>query len=256
MLRTSNPTLGRKAFQSDEPMEVGERRMTVDGTVNRTLVLLVLLVSSAVGVWVYATAGTGVLVAERAAALMPLAIGGVFGGLVLALLTMFNKRRAGLFAPMYALVEGLVIGALTSVLEVHYPGIALQAGALTMLVLFSMLGLYKTGLIKVTAKFRAGVLMATSAIMMFYLLNFVMSMFGASLTGGLLAANPGLSIGLSVVFVVVASLNLLLDFDRIERGAEGGAPQYMEWYGAFALTVTLVWLYLEILNLLAKLRRR
>ncbi len=255
MLRTSNPVLRESTFEN-----LGEHaysdRMTVDGTVNRTLILLSLVVVSALGVWVYATGATGALIEARMGIVIGLAIGGAIAGLILAVITAFRRLKAVQTAPLYAVAEGLFLGALSTVLETHYPGIALQAGALTMLVMFTMLGLYKTGVIKATARFRAGVITATCAVMFFYMISFVASMLGFNLLGGLFAANPLLSIGLSVFLVGLAALNLILDFDFIERGAAAGLPKAMEWYGAFALTVTLVWLYFEILRLLAKLRRR
>ena len=182
-------------------------------------------------------------------------IGGVFGGFVVALITIFKKTWSPFTAPIYALLEGLALGGISAILESRYPGIAVQAVGLTFGTLFVMLLAYKTGVIRATERFKVGVIAATGGIMVFYLIGMVLRMFfhfqiPVVYSGGIWG------ILFSLFVVVIAALNLVLDFDMIETGVNGGAPKYMEWYGAFGLMVTLIWLYLEILRLLAKARRR
>jgi uncharacterized YccA/Bax inhibitor family protein len=165
----------------------------------------------------------------------------------------FKKEWSAVTAPIYALLQGFVVGGLSAFYEAQFPGIVIQAVGLTFGTLFCLLMAYKFGLIKATENFKLGIVAATGAIALLYLVNIVMSMFGKPI--GFIHDSGMLGIIFSVVVVVIAALNLVLDFDFIENGAENGAPKYMEWYGAFGLTVTLVWLYLEILRLLAKLRR-
>jgi len=182
-------------------------------------------------------------------------IGGLFGGFVVALATIFKPNWAPLTAPIYALLEGLALGGISAMFERTYPGVAIQAMGLTFGTLFVMLLAYKTGMIRATQGFKLGVIAATGGIALLYLVEMVL--------GGFLP-HPGSGnqrkrrcrVGFSLFVVVIAALNLVLDFDMIETGVKGGAPKYMEWYGAFGLMVTLIWLYLEILRLLGKMRRR
>jgi uncharacterized YccA/Bax inhibitor family protein len=157
-------------------------------------------------------------------------------------------------APIYALLEGLVLGGLSATIELRYPGIAIQAVGLTFGTLFVLLMAYRSGLIKVTQKFRLGIVAATGGIFFFYLAEMLLGFFGIQFTS-INGAGP-IGIGFSLVIVAIAALNLVLDFDFIEQGVQVGAPKYMEWYGAFGIMVTLVWLYLEILRLLSKFRSR
>ncbi len=188
------------------------------------------------------------------AAITPLiAVGGI-GGFILAMVTIFKKEWSGITAPLYALLEGLVLGGISAMLEMRYHGIAIQAVSLTFGTLLAMLLAYRSGLIKVTDKLRLGIVAATGGIAVFYFLQFILGFFGVRFTS-INGAGP-IGIGFSIVVVIVAALNLVLDFDLIENGARLGAPKYMEWYGAFALMVTLVWLYFEILRLLSKFRSR
>jgi uncharacterized YccA/Bax inhibitor family protein len=196
----------------------------------------------------------GMQVSDGIAKAMPFMIGGLIGGLVLALVTVFKKEWAGFTAPGYAVCEGLVLGALSAIFELQYPGIVMQAVALTFGTLFCLLMAYKTQIIRVTEKFRLGVFVATAAIALVYLVSIVLGFFHIQVP--FMVGSGLVSIGFSLFVVGIAALNLVLDFDMIERGAEAGAPKYMEWYGAFGLMVTLVWLYMEILRLLAKLRGR
>jgi len=183
-------------------------------------------------------------------------IGGI-GGFIVALVTIFKKEWSPITAPIYALLEGLVLGGISAMFELRYPGIPMQAVGLTFGTLFVLLMAYHSGLISATEKFKLGVMAATGGIAVFYLVQFVLGFFGARFAA--INGSGLLGIGFSVVVVIVAALNLILDFDFIESGVQAGAPgapKYMEWYGAFGLIVTLIWLYLEILRLLAKFSSR
>ena len=236
--RSGNPVFGDKFNQSQG--FVGSERMTLDGTVNKTGILLGLCFFGAIISW---NIPNPLLMA-----------GGAFIGFALAMYTSFVPRNAGITAPIYAFLKGLFLGGISLVLEMQYPGIAVQAVGLTFGTLASLLFFYKSGLIKPTENYRLMIFSATFGIMILYLVNFVMSFFGAGI--GFIHSNGIFGIGFSLFVVGVAALNLVLDFDFIEQGAENSLPKYMEWYGAFSLMVTLIWLYLEILRLLAKLRSR
>ena len=183
-----------------------------------------------------------------------LLVGGI-GGFIVALVTVFKKTWAPVTAPLYALLEGLFVGAVSAMFEASFPGIVMQAVMLTMGVLASLLLAYKSGLIKATENFKLGVVAATGGIALLYLVNIGMRLFGLDGIGFIHEAS-WMGIAFSGFVVVIAALNLVLDFDFIESGVDAGAPKYMEWYGAFGLVVTLVWLYLEILRLLSKLQSR
>jgi uncharacterized YccA/Bax inhibitor family protein len=243
--RSNNPVLKERSFAGQY---TGGQVMTVQGTVNKTGLLLLFVVVTAAWTW-------GLSHSETPEAAFPWMIGGVLGGLVTALVTVFKQTWAPITAPIYALCEGLALGGISAFFERSYPGIAIQAVSLTFGVMFVMLLAYKTGIIRATRGFRLGVIAATGAIALVYLVNMVMGAFFHSSMSFLYSSTP-LGIGISIVVVIIAALNLILDFDLIETGARMGAPRYMEWYGAFALMVTLIWLYLEILRLLAKTRRR
>jgi uncharacterized YccA/Bax inhibitor family protein len=173
---------------------------------------------------------------------------------VLALVSVFAKRFIAITAPLYAIAEGFVVGGISAIFDLSYPGVVVTAVALTFGVMAVMLFLYRSGIIKVTDKLRMGIVAATGGIMLVYVINMVMGFFGSQI--GLINSASPLGIGFSLLVVGIAAFNLLIDFDMIERGAAAGAPRNMEWYGAFGLTVTLVWLYIEILSLLGKLQRR
>jgi len=179
---------------------------------------------------------------------------GAIGGFVVALITIFNKTWSPFTAPVYAILEGLFLGGLSSFMERFYPGIVIQAVALTFGVLFCLLAAYRSGLIKATENFKLGIVAATGSIFLIYMVTFVLGIFGVSIP--YIHGSGWIGIGFSMAVVVIAALNLVLDFDFIENGAEAGAPKFMEWYAAFGLVVTLVWLYIEILRLLAKLSSR
>jgi len=253
-LKTSNPALGDKTFQNLSQTQYGgypgeqTARMTLNGTVNKTGILLVLAIASAGWTWHLFTQS------ENPADVMPWMFGGLIGGFIFAMITIFKKEWAPVTAPAYALLEGLALGGISASLDVRYPGIAIQAVGLTFATLFTLLAAYRLGLIPVTQKFRLGIVAATGGIAIFYLAEIVLGMFGIHFTS--INGSGAIGIGFSLIVVVVAALNLVLNFDVIERGVQYGAPKYMEWYGAFGIMVTLVWLYLEILNLLAKLNRR
>ena len=239
-MRSGNPALSSKTFKNIEGI-VAEK-MTIEGTINKTAMSLLLLMAAASYTWM-----------NPSPVLIML---GFIGGLIMAIITIFKKTWAQYTVSGYALLEGLALGGVSRIFEENYPGIASQAIFLTFGILAALLLAYKTGVIKPTENFKLGVFAATGGIFIMYLISFIMSFFGS----GMSIMNPNnasmMSIGFSLFVVVIASLNLVLDFEFIEEGAERGAPQYMEWYGAFGLLVTLIWLYLEILRLLAKLYSR
>lgn len=241
-MRTANPVLSKTALR-DVSRASMEGMMTVQGAVNKTAILLALLLLASSWVWGRASGG---------APIQGTIMLGVFGGLITALVTVFKKSWASFTAPVYAALEGLAIGGISVLVEMQYPGIAIQAVSLTFGTLAALLLAYTSRLIRVSDKFRLGIVAATGGICLFYFASFILGLFGVKLPF-LYGASP-LSIGISLVVVVIAALNLVLDFDFIEQGSASGAPKYMEWYGAFGLMVTLIWLYMEILRLLAKLR--
>jgi len=245
LLRSTNPVLKESAFAGAIP--TGET-MTIQGTVNKTGLLLLFVVATAAWTW-------GLAHSETPKAAYPWMMGGLVGGLVVALVTIFKKEWSPISAPIYALLEGLVLGGISAIFEKSYPGIAVRAISLTFGVMFVMLLAYKFRIVQATRGFKLGVIAATGGIALVYALNMIRSLFGHSQMSFLNAATP-LGIGISLFVVIIASLNLIIDFDMIETGARMGAPKYMEWYGAFGLMVTLIWLYMEMLRLLSKLRRR
>jgi uncharacterized YccA/Bax inhibitor family protein len=257
LFKTSNPALSDKTFGKLNGSGYGggygglidaTSRMTLNGTVNKTGILLVCAIATAAWTWRL------FLDSRDFADVAPLMIGGMIGGLIFAMVTIFKPEWSPVTAPIYALLEGLVLGGLSCAVELRYPGIAIQAVGLTFGVLFTMLAAYRSGLIPVTQKLRIGIIAATGGIAVFYCVEMLLSFFGirfASINGG-----GAIGIGFSLFVVGIAALNLVLDFDFIARGVQAGAPKYMEWYGAFGILVTLVWLYLEILRLLSKVRSR
>jgi uncharacterized YccA/Bax inhibitor family protein len=259
-MRNGNPALSEDTFEklaengtfAPPPGTPAHARevMTVEGTVNKTMILLLLAVISASVTWSMVLKPGGIDMA------FPLMIGGSLLAFLVALVAIFKPSTSPYVAPVYALLEGLALGGISAVVNEQYPGIATQAVGLTFGTLAVMLLAYRARLIQVTDKFRMGVVAATGGIMVFYLFSWILRMFGVG--GSFLAFNATspIAIGISLVVVVIAALNLVLDFDLIERGAQYRAPKFMEWYGAFSLMVTLVWLYLEILRLLARLNRR
>lgn len=261
MMRTANPALSATVFTkaiNAGGMTTGGS-MTLQGTVNKSFVLLGILVIAASWVWGKAMQATPILEGAGVSQGIPPAVSGLMivgliGGGIVGFITIFKKEIAGITAPIYAILQGLFLGGISAIFEMRYPGIVTQAVGLTFGTLFCLLAAYKSGLIKVTENFRLGVVAATGGIAVLYFINIVMGFFGASIP--MIHESGLMGIGFSLFVVVIASLNLVLDFDFIERGSEMGAPKYMEWYAAFGLLVTLVWLYLEILRLLSKLASR
>jgi len=229
--------------------------MTILGTVHKTLFLLALAMGAACFTWSRAT-----LMAEAApGAAVGSVAGWVVGGALVALVTgfviCFKHTWAPMLAPVYAIAEGLLLGGISAGFEARYPGIVVQAVGCTFGTLCCLLLAYQSGMIRATENFKLGIVAATGGIALLYLVTFLAGLFGFSLFSSLYGSGL-VGVGFSVVVVAIAALNLVLDFDFIEQAAERGAPKYLEWYGAFALMVTLVWLYLEILRLLAKLNDR
>ena len=240
-LRSGNPALSSATFKGISSISSGET-MTINGTVNKTAISLTLLLLA--GYYTYI---------NQLFIFIPI---GIIGGLILAIVTIFKKEWAPKTVPLYAILEGLAMGGISVYYNNLYEGIVPQAILLTLSILFCLLFAYKSNMIAVTENFKLGVFAATGGIFLVYIISFIMSFFG----GGLPILDPTNSSVFSILFslfvVGIASLNLVLDFDFIEEGSERGMPKYMEWYGAFGLLVTLIWLYLEILRLLSKLRSR
>jgi len=242
-MRSSNPILDAEVFTQGVDGSYS-KPMTIQGTVNKSFILLSIVVAASM--FTFFTAGSALS--------LGFTIGGAIGGLIAAIVTTFNKKIANITAPIYAAFEGLFLGGISAYFDAMYGGIALQAVMLTFGVFFCLLAAYKSGVIKATENFKMGIVAATGAIGLIYLVHMVMGFFGSGI--GLIHSTGTFGIIFSLGVVIVAALNLVLDFDFIEQGAKYGAPKYMEWYAAFGLLVTLVWLYLEILKLLAKLAAR
>lgn len=246
-MRTANPALNDTTFSGYGRARSLDLAMTIPGTVNKSVFLLLLLLLGAGWTWRMFYSG-------NAAALPLWILIGAIGGLVVAIVTVFKKQWAVVTAPLYAVLEGLVLGGISAMLEGRYPGIVITAVGLTFGTLFCLLFAYKSGLIRATENFKLGVMAATGGIAIVYLITMVLGFFHIRIP--YIHQSGLVGIGFSLFVVVVAALNLVLDFDFIENGAAQGAPKFMEWYAAFGLMVTLVWLYIEILRLLAKMRER
>ena len=244
--RSGNPTLGKSTFQTIKRTSGGpvvrDDIMTIKGTVDKTAISLLLMLFA--GYFSYS-----------ADSIIYIITGGI-GGFIVAIITIVKKEWSPITVPIYAMLEGLMLGGISFMYGQLYEGIVFNAIMITISILVCLLFAYRSGIIKATENFKLGVFAATGGIALVYFISIIASFFGA----GFSFLNPTngslFSIGVSLVVIIVASLNLVLDFDFIEEGAEKGAPKYMEWYGAFGLLVTLVWLYLEILRLLAKLNSR
>jgi uncharacterized YccA/Bax inhibitor family protein len=241
-LRSGNPALTADSFR--EFGVVSSEAMTVGGTVNKTALSLLILIVTASFTWNQSGEGS----------LSGWTLAGVIGGLLVAVVTVFKKQWAPITTPLYAALEGLALGGISAVFELRYPGIVSQAVFLTFGTLGALLLAYRSGLIRATENFKLGVVAATGGIALLYVIGLVLGFFGIQIP--LIHSSGWIGIAFSVFVVVIAALNLVLDFDFIEEAAERGAPRYMEWYAAFGLLVTLVWLYLEILRLLSKLQSR
>jgi uncharacterized YccA/Bax inhibitor family protein len=242
-LRSGNPTLNAKTFSGFDLTTGGT--MTIMGTVNKTAFSLLLLMTTALFTW------NMPLGDPRANGLM---IFGMIGGFILALITVFKHQWAKFTVPVYALMQGLALGGISKYFESMYPGIVNQAVMLTFGTLGALLLAYRSGIIKATENFKLGIVAATGGIAFVYMISWILSWFSISVP--VIHSNSNMGILFSIGVVIIAALNLVLDFDFIEEGSEKGAPKFMEWYGAFGLLVTLIWLYLEILRLLAKLSSR
>jgi uncharacterized YccA/Bax inhibitor family protein len=260
LFKTSNPALGSDTFSGMSDSSYGgvitqsgralstPASMTLSGTVNKTGILLVLAVAAATFTWKQFAA------THNPASVSLEMLVGVFGGFIVALVTCFKREWSPVTAPIYALLEGLFLGAFSAMLDLRYPGIAIQAVGLTFATLCVLLAAYSTGVIKVTQKFRLGIVAATGGIFLFYFAEIILGFFGIHFVA--INGSGPIGIAVSLFIVAIAALNLVLDFDFIEQGVNQGAPKFMEWYGAFGIMVTLVWLYLEIIRLLSKLRSR
>ncbi|NUN48549.1 MAG: Bax inhibitor-1/YccA family protein [Candidatus Brocadiae bacterium] len=247
-MRTANPALNDKTFSG--VFAAGDATaMTLTGTAVKTGLLLLFTVTASTFTWKQVQAGD-----LRMA--IPLAIGGMIGGFIVALITVFRKQWSPVTAPLYAILEGLFLGAVSAIYDLRFPGTGIVGNAvgLTFGTLACLLAAYVTGIVKPSENFKLGIVAATGGIMMVYLVSIVLRLFGIEIP--LIHGSGWIGIGFSLFVVVIAALNLVLDFDFIEKGVESRAPKYMEWYAGFGLLVTLVWLYLEILRLLAKLNSR
>ena len=257
IFKSGNPTLNDRTFErfgqdlpgpgSYSDVQAGDR-MTIAGTVNKSYLLLAVIVGAGAISWHFAMA------AGSAAGMAPWLIGASLIGLALAIAIVSNPRLASSLSFMYAAFEGLLLGGISAAYELQHPGMVLQAVGLTVLVLFAMLVMYSTGYVRATERFRTGLIAAMLGILMLYLIDLVL-ILGFHMPIPMIHQSSPLGIGFSIFVVIIAALNLVLDFDTIQRGVEQRLPKYAEWYCAFGLMVTLVWLYLEILRLVAKSRR-
>lgn len=244
-MATANPAMNEAVYRRAGRAETPTQVMTLQGSVAKTAILMLILLATATFTWSEAVAGATSLA-------YGLLLAGSIGAFVVALVTIFKPTASPFTAPLYAAFEGLVLGAISAVFETVYPGIVLQAVSLSIGVLAILLVLYGTGIVRATERLKLGVIAATGAICLVYLVSLVASLFGAQVP--YIHDSGPVGIGFSLVVVGIAALNLILDFDFIEQGVKQQAPKFMEWYGGFSLLVTLVWMYLEILRLLAKLR--
>ena len=248
-MNSNNPFFKNKTFtNTSAAAEVHEAKiidrdetMTVSGTINKSFLMLILLIASAAVTWSMANP-------------IIFAIGGAIVGFILVLIATFKPQYSGFLAPGYAIFEGLFIGGVSAIFEVMYPGIVIQAVSCTFVTFMVCFGLYKYEIVKVTEKFKSVVVAATLAIATYYLFSWLLSMF--TTFQPVHYGNSMMSIGISAFVIVIAALNLFLDFDQIEKGVQQKMPKYMEWYGAMGLMITLVWLYIEFLRLLSKLNRK
>lgn len=254
LIKTSNPALGENTYRDVARMQYGgtidaAARMTLNGTVHKTGILLVCALATAFYTW------NAYMQTHNPASIAGLLTIGGIGGFVVALVTIFKKEWSPVTAPIYALLEGLVLGGISAVFNARYPGVAIEAVGLTFATLFVLLVAYRARIIRVTRTFALGVVAATGGIMLFYFAEMILGFFHINAFSSL-NGNGVLGIGFSLVVVAVAALNLVLDFNFVEQGVAYGAPKYMEWYSAFGIIVTLVWLYLEMLRLLTKINSR
>ena len=246
-MRSSNPVMTGRIYEKAGGVSAGASVMTINGTINKIGIMLLLVIGAAAYTW-------KIVMGANPAPAGTLAMVGAIGGFIMALVTVFRPQSSAITAPIYAILEGLFLGAISAIINAAYPGVAFQAVLLTIGTLFTMLFLYRSGRIRATPKFRRGVMMATGAVFFAYLISWIMSLFGMSM--GFMHSSGPLGILINLAIIVVAALNLIMDFDFIEKGSQMGAPKYMEWYGAFGLMVTLIWLYIEFLRLLSRFAGR
>jgi uncharacterized YccA/Bax inhibitor family protein len=248
LFKSGNPVLSEKRFENTVD-RLDRDVMTKTGTMNKFGLMMILVLAAASFTWKAAAEGKNV---------MPWMLAGAIGGFVVALILMFKPNLSAILAPIYALLQGVFVGGISAyynnAFNAYAPNIVMQAVGLTFGVVIAMFALYHFGVIKATEKFKSVVIAATMGIAVFYLLSIVLRLFGINMP--LIHESTTMGIIFSLVVVAIAALNLILDFDRIDQGAAMGAPKYMEWFGAFGLLVTIVWLYIEILRLLSKLARR
>nr|WP_315203138.1 Bax inhibitor-1/YccA family protein [uncultured Flavobacterium sp.] len=253
-MNSNNPFLNNKTFSTAvsrkndtfNAITIEENQeMTLSGTINRSLILFLLLIASATVIWWATFNGINPIVP---------ALGGGIVGLILVVIASFKPEYSSYLAPGYAVFEGLFIGGISAIFETQYPGIVTQAVGATFVTFGVCLGLYKYKIVKVTEQFKSIVIAATFAIATYYLFSWLFSLFTSFVP--VHYGNSMMSIGISVFVIVIAALNLFLDFDRIEKGVEQRMPKYMEWYGAMGLMITLVWLYIEFLRLFSKLAKK
>jgi uncharacterized YccA/Bax inhibitor family protein len=249
MIKSSNPALKENTFTKYAYSAESSEQMTINGVVTKTAIALLLVLLSSGYTWMKFFQSGG-----QAASVSIFIWVGMIGGLILAIATVIKNEWAPVTTPFYALFEGLFLGSFSAMLEASYPGIVIQAAGLTFGTLASMLVLYQTGIIKATEGFKMGVFAATGGIAIVYFITIILSFFGVHVPA--IYGNGWMGIGFSLFVVAIAALNFIIDFDFIEQSVSKGVPKYMEWYGAFALMVTLIWLYIEILRLLAKLNER
>ena len=245
-MKSSNPVLSEATYTASAVHVGYGPSMTISGTVNKAGILMLFVLASAAFTW-NRFLSTGDIASVGGYTLV-----GAFGGFIAAMVTVFKKEWAGITAPIYALLEGLFLGALSATMELRFPGIAIEAVALTFGTCLVMLALYSAGIVRATPKFTLGIIAATGGIALVYFVSMILGLFHIQVPG-IFGGGP-IGILFSLAVVTIAALNLILDFSMIEEGERRGAPKYMEWYSAFGLMVTLVWLYLEMIRLLAKLR--
>jgi len=250
LTRTSNPIFGKKSFENAMSASYAEEQMTIRGTMNKTFLILLFVLASAFFTWqrffeAYSPANP---LQGISSIKLYLIIGGI-GGFITAIIASFSPRKSGFLTPIYAIFEGMFLGGISAMFEAQYPGLVIRAVSLTFAVFLGMLLIYQQRIIKVTGRFRKGMIAAIFGIMLVYFVGWISSMFGAPLT--FLSSNGTFGLIFSLIVTGISAFSLLLDFDFIERGAQAGAPKYMEWYGVFGLLVSLVWLYVNILRLLS-----
>ena len=246
-MRSSNPAMTGRIFEKVGQVSAGSTAMTINGTINKIGIMLLLVIGAAAYTW-------NMVMGTDPGRAGTLAMVGAIGGFITALVTVFRPQSSAISAPIYAILEGLFLGAISAIINAMYPGVAFQAVLLTIGTLFTMLFLYRSGRIRATPRFRRGVMMATGAVFFAYLFSWILSLLGMPI--GFMHSSGPLGILINLVIIVIAAQNLIMDFDYIEKGSQMGAPKYMEWYGAFGLMVTLIWLYIEFLRLLSRFAGR